>query len=77
MTEKKKDRKAQVSIDLGFGGLFKGLAEFLDVLSDMAEKGEELRARAGEFEVEGLGKEAKGVYGFSVRSRAFWQHPHQ
>jgi HSP20 family protein len=67
MTEKKKDRKAQVSIDLGFGGLFKGLAEFLDVLSDMAEKGEELRARAGEFEVEGLGKEAKGVYGFSVR----------
>jgi HSP20 family protein len=66
MTEK--EPKPNVSIDLGFGGLFKGLGNLLDLVSEIAEKGEEIQSRTGEFKVEGLGKEARGVYGFSIRT---------
>jgi len=73
--EKKGEKKATVSVDLGFGGLFKGLGEFLDVLSDMVEVGEEEGAvskegihRRGEFTVKGMEKAVRGVYGFSVRT---------
>ena len=55
-------------LDLGLGGLFKGLGDFLDVLSDMAEKGGEAVSKTGEFEVKGLGEKGQGVYGFSIRS---------
>jgi HSP20 family protein len=68
MAEKKEEPQAQVSFDLGFGGLFKGLGSFLDLLSEMVEKAEEIQTRTGEFKVEGLGKQARGVYGFSVRT---------
>jgi HSP20 family protein len=69
MTKKKEEEsQAKVSFDLGFGGLFKGLGNFLDLLSEMVEKGEEIQSRTGEFKVEGLGKEGRGVYGFSIRT---------
>ncbi len=70
MAEPKKKRKSEeeVSIDLGFGGLFKGLGDFVDLLSEMVEKGEEQVTRTGEFKVKGLGDKARGVYGFSVRT---------
>ncbi len=67
MAEKKKESKA-VSFDLGFGGLFQGLGNLVDALSELAEKGEQIQARTGEFKVESLGKEARGVYGFSIRT---------
>jgi len=73
MSEKKSEKKetkeeAKVTFDLGFGGLFKGLGDFIDLLGDMIETGEEEVTRSGEFRVKGLGDKARGVYGFSVRS---------
>jgi len=59
---KKTDKK--VGIDLGLGGIFKGLGGFIEVLGDLAEKGEEFR-REGEIK---LGKETKGVYGFTIKT---------
>ena len=76
MTEQKK-KKSDVGFDLGFGGLFKGLGDFMDVLSDLVEKTEETATRTeegttrtGEFHVKGMGEKAKGVYGFSIRTAA-------
>lgn len=65
---KKKKSEEEASIDLGFGGLFKGLGNFVDMLSEMVEKGEEQVTRSGEFKVKGLGEKGRGVYGFSVRT---------
>jgi HSP20 family protein len=66
-----KHRGSQNSgFDLNFGGLFKGLGDFVDKLSEIADKGVELR-REGEFE--GLGdlkkglEDLKGIYGFSIK----------
>lgn len=61
--------EGEISIDLGLGGLFKGLSGFMDVLSDMLETAESAQVnRTGEFKVKGMGDKAKGVYGFSVRT---------
>ena len=73
MTEPKKTKKNEedISIDLGVGGLFKGLGNFLDLLSNMIETGEDQggeSTRTGEFKVKGLGEKGRGVYGFSVRT---------
>ncbi|MBU0493737.1 MAG: Hsp20/alpha crystallin family protein [Chloroflexi bacterium] len=70
MTEgKKREPPPKVSFDLGLGGLFKGLGDFIDLVGDMVETGEELN-RTGEFQVKGLGDRGRGVYGFSVRTVA-------
>lgn len=73
MTEPKEKKKGEpeISIDLGLGGLFKGLGNFLDLLSDMVEttdEGSGEKTRSGEFKVKGLGEKGRGVYGFSVRT---------
>ena len=73
MSEKKSEKRetkegAKVAFDLGFGGLFKGLGDFIDLLGDMIETGEEEVTRSGEFRVKGLGDKGRGVYGFSVRT---------
>jgi HSP20 family protein len=67
-TRKRKETKEEVSIDLGFGGLFKGLGDFIDLVSEMAAEGEQEVTRDGEFRVKGLGEKARGVYGFSIRT---------
>ena len=46
----------------GFGGVFKGLADLIEKLGDLAEKGEHLK-KSGEFQHQ----DVKGVYGFSVK----------
>jgi HSP20 family protein len=61
---KRKDREFTEEANSSFGGIFKGLADLIDKLGDLAEKGEELR-KAGEFQ--GESKDIKGVYGFSVK----------
>jgi len=66
--KKKRETKEEVTLDLGFGGLFKGLGDFIDLLGDMIETGEEEVTRTGEFRVKGLGDKGRGVYGFSVRT---------
>lgn len=60
------DEKEAV-VEFGFGGLLKGLGDFVDMLGEMVEKGEQLRTSTGEFRLKGLGEKARGVYGVSVR----------
>lgn len=48
-------------------GIFGGLADLIEKLGDLAEKGEKL-SKSGEFEWGSGGKERKGVFGFSVKS---------
>ncbi len=55
------------AVDVGFGALFKGLGDFVGVLGNMVETGENQINRTGEFKVKGLGDKAHGVYGMSVR----------
>ena len=68
----KRERKTEagIHIDLGFGDLFKGLGSFLDVVSDLVEKADEIKEKQGEF-VAGKtasGEPIRGVYGFSIRT---------
>ena len=66
---KRTPKSDEIKLDLGMGGLFKGLGDFLDVLSNLAEQaGDSEVNRTGEVKIEGLGDKAKAVYGFSVRS---------
>ena len=62
---KGKDERGTKSEE-GVGGIFRTIGSFLDLLSDMVEKGETEIRREGEA---GLGgkKGMKAVYGFSVR----------
>lgn len=62
MVSKTQDEKEKQG--LGLGGIFKGLGGFIELLGDLAEKGETLK-REGEIKI---GKEAKGVYGFTIRT---------
>jgi HSP20 family protein len=66
--KKKEEPKEEVTVDLGFGGLFKGLGNFLDMVSELAEKGDEVATRTGEFRVKGLGDKGRAVYGMTVRT---------
>ena len=63
-----KEEGGPIHLDLGLGGIFKGLGDLLDVLSDMSESGEEEVTRTGEFKVKGLGEKGRGVYGVSIRT---------
>lgn len=56
MTKKKKTGEG------GVGGIFKGLADLIETLGDLADKGERLK-KSGEFQQ----RDVKGVYGFSVK----------
>lgn len=58
MTEKK------AKIDFGVGGIFKGIADLLEVVGGLAEKGEGFR-REGEIK---FGEKVKGVYGVTIKT---------
>ncbi len=60
--EKKKEERES---GFGLGGLFKGLGSLFDLVSRMAEEGQDEYTRTGE--ISGLGGKATGVYGFSVK----------
>lgn len=59
---RKDDRRAEIHVDIGLGGLLKGLGDFLEVVSRLSESATE---RRGEAELPGGGKI---VYGFSVKT---------
>ncbi len=59
--------EAEPVVDIGFGSLFKGLGDFVGILGNLVEAGEQQINRTGEFKVKGLGDKAQGVYGVSVR----------
>ncbi len=72
MADERKKRETRIpegdiSIDLGLGGLFKGLGNFVELLSEMVEEGESEITRQGEFKLKGLEK-ARGVYGLTVKT---------
>jgi len=67
-TASKNDDGAESEIELGFGGLFRGLSDIVDLVGKLAVAGEQHIKRQGEFRVKGLGDQARGVYGFSIRS---------
>lgn len=48
-------------------GMIGGLADLIEKLGDLAEKGEKL-SKTSEFEWGSGGKERKGVYGFSIKT---------
>ncbi len=58
----KKAKKSESEFDFGLGGIFKGIASFLDLLAEMEKKGLTEVRKEGE-----LGKDIKAVYGFSVK----------
>lgn len=62
--EKDKPLEAGVGLDIGVGGILKGLANLVERLGELAETGEEL-SRTGE--IHGSGKGVKGIYGFTVK----------
>lgn len=57
--------KGESGVEFGVGGLFKGIGNFIDLLSKMTEEGTKEYARTGE--ITGIGDKVKGVYGFSVK----------
>jgi HSP20 family protein len=66
----KKEKNDKIDIDFGtgginFGGLFKGLGNFMDLASRLSEEGYEKKG-----EIKGLPNGAKGVYGFSIKTLA-------
>jgi HSP20 family protein len=66
----KKEKNDKIDIDFGsggisFGGLFKGLGNFMDLASKLSEEGYERKG-----EIKGLPRGAKGVYGFSIKTMA-------
>lgn len=62
MGERQRD---QYRGEFGLGGMFKGIGNLLELVSKMAEEGQEQVSRSGTFGTrEG---DVKGVYGFSVR----------
>jgi HSP20 family protein len=61
----KESQRGEVGVELGLGGLFRGIGSLLDLVSRMAEEGAEEASRTGE--VKALGGKLQGVYGFSVR----------
>jgi HSP20 family protein len=48
------------------GGIFGGLGDLIEKLTELAEKGEDLK-KMQEFSTDFNGKEMKGVYGFNVK----------
>jgi HSP20 family protein len=64
MTNFRINRSRQTGSVEGFLG---GLANLVDKLGELAEKGEQLK-REGNFDIKSEGKDFKGVYGFTVRS---------
>lgn len=60
--------EAAGGVDPDFGGVFRGLGDFVDLVGKLAEAGEKHIERQGEFKLKGLGDQARGIYGFSIRS---------
>lgn len=54
-----------VDVEVGLGGLFKGMGSLFDLIDKMAEEGKTEEVQTEEKDV--LGGKGKAVYGFSVR----------
>ena len=64
----KKEEEPEIDFGVGkirFGGLFKGIGNLIDLATKLSEETEGI-TKVGE--IKGLPKQAKGVYGFSVKT---------
>jgi len=61
----KESQRGQARVELGLGGLFRGIGSLLDLVSRMAEKGAEEASCTGG--VKALGAKLQRVYGINVR----------
>lgn len=64
------NKRQEVEVDFGvgkmrFSGLFKGIGNLIDLASKLGDEAEEIK---GGGEIRGLPRQAKGVYGFSIRT---------
>ncbi len=76
MTEERRKKgqkgKGGIDVDIGsnshfsLGGIFKGIENFIDLASKLSEQSGEIKDQ-GEIK---LGKDLKGMYGFSIRTMA-------
>jgi len=57
---------AHGSAEAGIAAMFKGLGNFVELLGEIAESGEQVMERSGEFKPRGFGDKAQGVYGVRV-----------
>ncbi|WP_208948482.1 Hsp20/alpha crystallin family protein [Segnochrobactrum spirostomi] len=57
--------KAEAMADIG--AMFRGLGGLVEMLGSLVEQAEQVD-KSGEFKVKGLGDQARGVYGFSVKT---------
>lgn len=73
MIKKHPEKTSEGGFELGLGGMLKGLGDLVEKLGDLAKTGEQL-SRTGE--IHGLGKEVKGIYGFTVKAGLGDQRPH-
>ena len=62
--KKKKEEEAGIHMDLGLGGIFKGLGGIIESISKLGSELEDTVTREGE--IKGLGDKVRGHYGFSV-----------
>jgi HSP20 family protein len=60
----KDDKKININLDVGLGGIFKGIGSLLDLASELSEKAPEGVVKEGQI---GDDKGLKAVYGFSVK----------
>lgn len=63
--------RREMEIDLGFGklylgGILQGLGDFIDLVAQMEREGKSEIRKEGK--IEGLGGEAKGIYGFTIKT---------
>jgi HSP20 family protein len=66
MSKKSKGTSKDDSSEGGLIGFLGGLTELVEKLGELADKGKELSGK-GDLSDLGLGKQAKGVYGFNVK----------
>lgn len=68
-TEKEEEEGVEIDFGigkLGFGGIFKGIGDLIDLAAKMEQEGKGEIKREGR--VRGLGDRARGVYGFTMRT---------
>ena len=65
MSMRTAEGKGKASVEIGLGGVLKGVGSLLNLVAKMAEEGKEGYTRSGE--VEAMGGRVKGVYGISVQ----------
>lgn len=64
--KQEKEEEPVVGFGMDFGGIFKGLGDFINTVAKLAEEGQTELKRTGEITFD-KAKKLRGMYGFSVR----------